>query len=589
MGDPGGSHHDTVASGPGAPVTQSSPQRGDLTASPPWELANSPLLVDTAAYPPFEEITAPLATMHERPARSASNAGRRRAPRRNPGSLLDKVQWPLVAILALQAGLSLRLVWSNTAFVDEATYLWAGHIEWAHLLHGTPVPAFATYFSGAPVIYPPLGAIADSLGGLAGARLLSLAFMLGATLALWGSTSRLYGRRAAMTATVLFALLGPTEWLGAFATYDAMALFLMTVAAWCLMRARDQDDSSLLLMAGIIVLVLANATKYATAVFDPSVAALGALVIVDKRGMKAAAGRFGCIIACTIALAAGLLALGGSWYLDGIQYTTTSRTPGITPASLVLSDAAKWVLIPCAIALAGVALATFSRRGRASTWLVFVLASAGLLVPLEQAHLHTTVSLAKQVDYGAWFAAIAAGYAVACLSRTSWPAWVRGAITVPVLAAAALPGWLTGPGQAMGFMRGWANSSQMTAMMSPLVREYPGRYLVEDYDVFGYYLRKQVPWQSWLNTWYFTYKGKTALVTAVGTQDVTGLAAYDGAIRNHYFSLIALNFGDTAAIDDQITADIRRYGGYHVVAELPYLDQYGVGQYTVWARTGASR
>ncbi len=175
----------------------------------------------------------------------------------------------------------------------------------------------------------------------------------------------------------------------------------------------------MLLMAGIIALVLANATKYATAVFDPSVAALGALVIADKRGMKAAAGRFGCIIACTIALAACLLALGGSWYLDGIQYTTTSRTPGTTPALLVLSDAAEWVSIPCVMALAGVALAALSRRRtRASTWLVFVLASAGLLVPLQQARIHTTVSLAKQVDYGAWFAAIAAGYAVAFLSRT---------------------------------------------------------------------------------------------------------------------------------------------------------------------------
>ncbi len=159
-----------------------------------------------------------------------------------------------------------------------------------------------------------------------------------------------------------------------------------------------------------------------------------------------------------------------------------------------------------------------------------------------------------------------------------------------MLAAAACPGWLTGPGQALSFMTGWPDSSQMIVMMRPLVHEYPGRYLVEDYDVFGYYLRKQVPWQEWLNTWYFTYRGKTARVTAVGTQDVTGLAAYDGPIKNRYFSLIALNFGDTAAIDDRITADIRRYGGYRIVAELPFSDMHGVGQYTVWARTAeASR
>ena len=54
----------------------------------------------------------------------------------------------LVAILTVQAVLSLRLVWSNTAFLDEATYLFAGHVELTHWLHGTSAPAYATYFLG---------------------------------------------------------------------------------------------------------------------------------------------------------------------------------------------------------------------------------------------------------------------------------------------------------------------------------------------------------------------------------------------------------------------------------------------------------
>ena len=81
----------------------------------------------------------------------------------------------LMIILTIQAVLSLRLVWSNTAYIDEATYLWAGHLEIAHWLHGAPVPLFQTWFSGAPVVYPPIAAVADSLGGLIGARILSLA------------------------------------------------------------------------------------------------------------------------------------------------------------------------------------------------------------------------------------------------------------------------------------------------------------------------------------------------------------------------------------------------------------------------------
>ena len=35
-----------------------------------------------------------------------------------------------------------RLIWSNTAFQDEALYLRAGHLEWAQWLHQTPIPNF---------------------------------------------------------------------------------------------------------------------------------------------------------------------------------------------------------------------------------------------------------------------------------------------------------------------------------------------------------------------------------------------------------------------------------------------------------------
>ena len=116
----------------------------------------------------------------------------------------------MLLVLAVQAALSLRLVRADTAFDDEAMALWAGHLEWAHWLHGTPIPAFPTFFSGAPVIYPPLGALADSAGGLPAARILSLLLMLGATALLWGTTRRLYGQRAALFAAALFAVLGPT-------------------------------------------------------------------------------------------------------------------------------------------------------------------------------------------------------------------------------------------------------------------------------------------------------------------------------------------------------------------------------------------
>ncbi len=64
-----------------------------------------------------------------------------------------------------------------------------------------------------------------------------------------GRTARLYGRRAALLATGLFATLAGTQFLGAFATFDAMALFLLALAAWlgvrsCGLSVLDTDGSS---------------------------------------------------------------------------------------------------------------------------------------------------------------------------------------------------------------------------------------------------------------------------------------------------------------------------------------------------------
>ena len=199
---------------------------------------------------------------------------------------------PLLLILAVQAGLSLRLVWANAASGDEALYLWAGRLELAHWLHGGPLPSggnlFSTYFSGAPVIYPPLGALADQFGGLAGARILSLCFMLGATALLYSVTYRVFDRRAPIVAAAVFACLGMTECLGPYATYDAMALFLLALASWFAIRSGGRWGE-LALIACALVLVFADATKYASLLWNPVVIALAVLGPVSTR--REAAGR----------------------------------------------------------------------------------------------------------------------------------------------------------------------------------------------------------------------------------------------------------------------------------------------------------
>ena len=180
--------------------------------------------------------------------------------------------------------------------------LWAGHLQWANWLHGTAIPPFPYYFSGAPVIYPPLGALADNVGGLAGARVLSLVFMLGATTLLWSAARHRYGRRAAFFAAALFAVLGPTLHLGAFATYDALSLFLVALAAWCVLRAGDRGVLPGRMIAAGAALALANATSYSTVLFDVLVMVLAVLAAFPAPGGRVALRRVAILLATVIAL-----------------------------------------------------------------------------------------------------------------------------------------------------------------------------------------------------------------------------------------------------------------------------------------------
>lgn len=558
----------------GAPNGPSAAVKAGL---PPAEPSPSPQgLASSASEPPVLDVAQPPLLINRPGADLRAATGTQ--PNRDRGTVWSSYSvLLLVAILTIQAALSLRLVWSNTAYVDEATYLWAGHLEWAHWLHGTQIPPFQTWFSGAPVIYPPIAAVADSLGGVAGARILSLVFMTSTTALLWSIASKLFDSRVAFFATALFAILGPTQFLGALATYDAMALFLIAISARFMIAARDHGDSTLLLVAGAGVLALANAAKYATTLFDPVVVVLGGLAIAEKRGAKPALGRAAYVAALVTAFVAVLLALGGSLYTAGVSYTTVARAVGDDPPVRVLEDSCRWVGVVCLLAWAGLIMC-WRRGSRVQAMLLAILAVAGILAPLEQADIHTLTSLQKHVDFGAWLAAPAAGYVLARLSRVSKRRSLSLVAAGLVAAVVVLPAGMLGSAQAKNLFDGWPDSSSVVAQFRTLSRAYPGNYLAEDYDIPAYYLRDSVTWQRWSDTWFFSYTPQGA------PKALTGAAAYQAAIARHYFSLVFLDFLATPETDSQITADMERAGGYQIIAVV----YSSYAHYTIWAYRPAS-
>jgi MFS family permease len=485
-------------------------------------------------------------------------------------------------VLAVQTILSLRLVHADTAFQDEALYLWAGHLEWAHWLHGASLPPFPAYFSGAPDIYPPIGALADNIGGLAAARMLSLAFMLGATVLLWDTAGRLFGRRAGFFAAALFAALGPTLHLGAFATYDAFSLLLIALAAWCVVRAGDRGDATGWMIGAGAAMALADAASYSTILIDPVVIIVALLTAFPRPGGKTAARRVAIILIVAIVLLLAGLLIGGSSYLGGFERTTLARVPGAASALSVLADSWSWTGLVLVLAACGVIASWAGREGRARTWLLAVLAAAAILGPLDQARLHTAASLNKHVGVGAWFAVMAAGYAVDRLVAAA-PAGRMRLITCGACVVGLVFPLSLGAEQSQTFSSNWPNSADFVAILGPLVDQGNGRLLVEDPSIAEYYLPAGSQWKRWSSTRNIV---KLSGASSGGPSSSAGIVGAGNAgtfgyyIRQGYFSLIALNFADTTTLDLRIKTDIGLNHHYHIFRVIDYGP--APGTYVIW-------
>jgi hypothetical protein len=495
-------------------------------------------------------------------------AGRRSALRRMP--------WLLLAILGVQAALSLRLVWSNTAFQDEALYLWAGHMEWSHWLYGAPVQTFQTWFSGAPVIYPPLGAVADTYGGLAAARLLSLCFMLGATSLLYHATRRIFGRRSAHFSAALFAGLGATQFLGALATYDAMAIALLALATWLGIRAADSRPAArlvLLVLAGC-ALALADVTKYAASLFDLVVIVAAAMYGWGQRGRLAGIVAAAVPLLTLAALLGTAVDVSGHAYWQGVTFTTLARSGGDVPAVGILYVSAKWIGSVILLAVIGAAAVFAKYRQWPMRYLAGVLAGAVFLTPAEQARIHTVTSLFKHVGFGAWFGCVVGGFALASLLDAVPVPKVAGAVRVGL--AITIASAVTGVAFATRDMASWPNSKSFIARLRPVALANHGPILEDNY-IPQYYI-PGLRWRTPITPFNFNYPDPVTGRTEPGP------GAYADAIRHQYFLIIVLGSTNTTQEDDSISRAIAAAGSYRLAAAVPYVTDGAHGAYRIWVR-----
>lgn len=482
-------------------------------------------------------------------------------------------RWSLPLILAFQALLSLALL-HNTAFQDEALYLYAGRQIWQQWLGGPPsLDNYSYYFSGYPYVYPIIGGGFDMLGGLELARSFSLVCMLVVTACGYYVTKRLFNQKSAIFAAVFFVCQGPVLFLSRLATFDSLCLCLLAVGVVLAVHASLAQRPWQALAIGPF-LVLAFGAKYAALLFIPPVLAILLFCTLLKRGWISMLVR-GTLGALSLALVGTLTAVIVIHFdpamLHALAATTTNRTAILTATRLGLAEhVVEMVGLSFAIGLFGLVFA-----GKKHVLIAFLFFGSAMLVPAYHIYKAEVISLDKHLGYSMFFMMPVAGLALASLSnfRLAIPPgryWLSGLALCLVL-------FLIGTGEAQNMFSSWPPTNNLAYVFKTQVRAASGRYLAEQFEVSRYYLADDTYNWQWTGLDFFEYTDKQG-------HYYFGDEAYVKAVNDGYFDLIQLNYGFNAQTAIIILQAIEHSKKYALIAKIPYQDSYGVGYFWLWRK-----
>jgi 4-amino-4-deoxy-L-arabinose transferase-like glycosyltransferase len=499
------------------------------------------------------------------------------APRRRLHVSVLSARGPILLILVLQAAVSL-ITLRNTAFQDEALYLYAGRQIIHHWAGGhAPYENYAFYFSGYPYVYPVIGGFLDMLGGLELARGFSLACMLGVTAIVYLVTRRLFGKPAALFASAAYACTGVVLFLGRLATFDALCLFLLALATAFAVHAGMTEKRPWIALAIGPVFVLAILAKYAGMLLGLPVFGVLAGLGVAFVGWWRTFARLALALASFAASLYIVYKIMDKSAFHAISGSTANRTailpePRLTLLLHVLEMGGLTYL------LAAIGLLLVLRHQPRFRLLAVVLFGSSWLAPAYHIYTQESISMFKHLAYGLFFAMPLAGYALAWLSgygRQSLPQAYRGYWLSGV--AVVLLIFTLGLGQSDTLYAGWADTSQLSTALHTQIRDGTGRILAEDIEVTRFdTLDITQPWQ-W-NGVQFTY-----YVDAQHHQYL-GNPALAQAIKAGYYSWVELSFNESPGEAYFAASQMAATRNYDLIAVILFQNSYGKGHFYLWRR-----
>lgn len=483
------------------------------------------------------------------------------------------LSWPLIVILAMQAIISVATL-HNTAFQDEALYLYAGG-QIFHYLMGGPVPLdrYAFYFSGYPNVYPLLGGVLDMIGGLELARWFSLFCMMGVNAIVYYSTQKLFQRPAAIFASATYASLGTVLFVGRLATFDALCLFLIVLATFIAFQVSSSRHAWLALMIGPL-LVLSILAKYAALLFALPV--LGILVFCSIAYL----GWWRMLLRLAIALVSLAISLVVTYhFMDKLAFhaingSTTNRVALIqkSPQELFMHVLQMGGIVYAA-AFVGLVIVFFHyKRFRLIALLLF---ASSWLVPAYHIYKQEAVSIDKHLAFSLFFAVPLAGFALVWLSGYLKPPfsnsngygrfWLAGLSVVLVV-------FILGIQQSQTIYASWADTSNLSYALHTQMRDGSGRFLVEDIEVARYDAKDVTEQWQWNGVYYFYYVN-------ANHQQLLGNDALTQAINDRYFALVELSFNYQPGQAQFIAQQMALSRNYDLIDKILFQNSFGRGHF----------
>jgi hypothetical protein len=482
--------------------------------------------------------------------------------------------WPLILILAMQAFIAVVTL-HNTAFQDEALYLYAGRQIFRYWMGGpAPLDRYAFYFSGYPAVYPVLGGVLDMIGGLELARWFSTVCMMGVNAIIYSSTQKFFHRPAAIFASAAYASLGTVLFVSRLATFDALCLCLIALATGLAYQVSTSRHPWLALMMGPLI-VLSVLAKYAAMLFALPV--LGLLVFCSI----AFQGWWRMLLRLAMAIVTlGISLVVAYHFMDKLAFhaingSTTNRTALIqkSPQELFLHVLYMGGIVYAA-ALVGLAL-VFVRYPRFRLMALLLFATSWL-APAYHIYKQEAVSLDKHLAFGLFFAAPLAGYALAWLSgylqptfsRANGRYWLAGLAVVLIV-------FTLGTQQSQTLYASWANTSGLSYALHTQMRDGSGRFLVEDIEVARYDAKDITEQWQWNGVQYFYY-------VSAAHQQLLGDPALAQAIKDRYFELVELSFNAQPAEARFVAQQMAATRNYDLIDTIPFQNSFGTGHFYLW-------